>query len=81
LPKHPMATKEIAPLRVWLFALIILAILAALGVTLFVVLDDPFKLLVDYRGFGTTCRAVTAVSCVSPLGPGASVQRRAREQA
>ena len=36
-----MATKEIAPLRVWLFALVILAILAALGATLFVVLDDP----------------------------------------
>jgi hypothetical protein len=62
-----MATKEIAPLRVWLFALIILTILAALGATLFVVLDDPFKLLVDHRGFGTTCRAVTAISCMAPL--------------
>jgi hypothetical protein len=62
-----MATKEIAPLRVWLFALIILTILAALGATLFVVLDDPFKLLADHRGFGTTCRAVTVVSCMAPL--------------
>ena len=63
MQKHPMATKEVAPLRVWLFALVILAILAALGATLFVVLDDPFTFLTDYRGFGTACQAVTAVSC------------------
>ena len=61
-----MATKEIAPLRVWLFALIILAILAALGVTLFVVLDDPFKFLAAHRGCGTACRAVTTVSFLPP---------------
>jgi hypothetical protein len=67
LQKHPIATKEVAPLRVWLFALIILAILTALGATLFVVLDDPFTFLTDYRGFGITCRAVTAVSDMSPL--------------
>ena len=76
-----MATQETAPLRVWLFALIILAILAALGATLFVVLDDAFKLLADYRGLGTTCRAVTAVSGVSPLGAWGVRQRSAREQA
>ena len=64
--KHPIATKEVAPLRVWLFALIILAILTALGATLFVVLDDLFTFLTDYRGFGTICQAMTAVSCMSP---------------
>ena len=62
-----MATKEIAPLRVWLFALIILAILAAIGATLFVVLDDPFKLFADHGGFGTPCRVVTAVNGMAPL--------------
>jgi hypothetical protein len=50
-----MAIKEIAPLRVWLFVLVILAILAALGATLFVVLDDPCKFLTDHRGFGIAC--------------------------
>jgi hypothetical protein len=40
-----MATKEIAPLRVWLFALVILAVLAVLGAILFMVLDDPVKFL------------------------------------
>jgi hypothetical protein len=56
-----MATKEVAPLRVWLLALVILAILAALGATLFVVLDDPFTFLADRRDFGTACcRTVTA---------------------
>jgi hypothetical protein len=55
-----MATKEIAPLRVWLLALVILAILAALGATLFVVLDAPFTFLADHRDFGTACRTVTA---------------------
>ena len=64
--KHPIATKEIAPLRVWLFALIILAILTAFGATLFVVLDDPFKFLAAHRGFGITCRAVATVSCMPP---------------
>jgi hypothetical protein len=67
LHKHPSATKEIVPLRVWLFALIILAILTALGATLFVVLDDPFKLLADNKGFGTICRTVNAVSCMFPV--------------
>jgi hypothetical protein len=62
-----MATKEIAPLRVWLFGLIILAIFVALGVTLLVVLDDPFKFLADRRGFGTSCCTAIAVSCMSPL--------------
>ena len=54
-----MAAREVVPLRVWLLALVILAILAALGAILFAVLDDPFTLLAD-RGFGTVCRAVTA---------------------
>ena len=40
-----MATREIAPLRVWLLALVILAILAALGAALFMVLDAPFTFL------------------------------------
>jgi hypothetical protein len=44
-----MATKEISSLRVWLFAFVILAILAALGVLLFAVLDDPFTFLADRR--------------------------------
>jgi hypothetical protein len=62
-----MATKEIVPLRVWLFALVILAILAALGATLCVVLDDPFKFLADHRSFGTACCAVTTVSFMPPV--------------
>lgn len=49
-----MATKEIAPLRVWLLALVILAILAAMVATLVVVLDDPFAFLACYRGCGIT---------------------------
>ena len=57
-----MTSKEIPPIRVWLFALVILAILAVLGAILFVVLDDPFKSLAAHRGFGTACRAVTTVS-------------------
>jgi hypothetical protein len=61
-----MATKEIAPIRVWLFALVILVILAALSATLCVVLDDPFTFLAD-RGFGTVCCAVTTGSFMSPL--------------
>ena len=61
-----MATKAIAPLRVWLFALVILAILAALGAILFVVLDDPFKFLAD-RGFGTAGYAVTSIGFLSAL--------------
>jgi hypothetical protein len=67
LHKHSMATKEIPPLRVWLFALVILAILAVLGAILFVVLDDPFKFLAAHRGFGTACRAVTTVSFRPPF--------------
>jgi hypothetical protein len=67
LQKHPVATKEVAPLRVWLFALIILAILTALGATLIVVLDDLGTFLTDYRGFGITSQAMAAVSCMSPL--------------
>lgn len=63
-----MATNEISPLRVWLFALVILAILAALGVILFVVLGDPFTFIADHRGFGTAWRAVTSGSCMPPLG-------------
>jgi hypothetical protein len=55
-----MATKEISPLRVWLLALVILAILAALGATLIVVLDAPFAFLAHHRDFGTAYRAVTA---------------------
>jgi hypothetical protein len=61
-----MATKEIPPLRVWLLAVVILAILAALGALLFGVLDDPFKLLAD-SGFGTACWALTTISCMFPL--------------
>jgi hypothetical protein len=67
LQKHPIATKEISPLRVWLFALVILAVLAALGAALFGVLDDPFKFLVDHGGFGIVWRAVTAGSFMLPL--------------
>jgi hypothetical protein len=48
--KHPMATKQIVPLRVWLFALVILVILAVLGAILCVVLDDPVTFLAE-RGF------------------------------
>ena len=62
-----MATKEIAPIRVWLFALVILVILAALSATLCVVLDDPFTFLADRGGFGTVCCAVTTGSFMSPL--------------
>jgi hypothetical protein len=62
-----MAAKEIAPLRVWLFALVILAILAALCATLCVVLDNPFKFLADHRGFGTAGCAVTTVSFMPPV--------------
>jgi hypothetical protein len=54
-----MATKEVVPLRVWVLALVILVILAALGAILFTVLDDPFTFLAD-RSFGTVCRAGTA---------------------
>jgi hypothetical protein len=52
---------------VWLFALVILALLAALGAILFVALDDPFKFLIDHRGFGTVWRAGTAGSFMLPL--------------
>jgi hypothetical protein len=62
-----MATKEISPLRVWLFALAILAVLAALGGTLFVVLEDPFPFLADPRSFGTVCRVATADNGMLPL--------------
>jgi hypothetical protein len=62
-----MATKEISPLRVWLFALVILTILAALGATLFMVLDVPFTFLADHRGVGTTCCAVTGGSFMFSL--------------
>jgi hypothetical protein len=62
-----MATKEIPPLRVWLFALVILAILAALGATLFVVLEDRFTFLADPRSFGTVCRVATAGNGMLPL--------------
>ena len=61
-----MATKEIVPLRVWLFALVILAILAALGAILLVVLDDPVKFLAA-RDWSTTCRAVRPSSGTLPL--------------
>jgi hypothetical protein len=61
-----MATQEIPPLRVWLLALVILVILAALGATLCVVLDDPFAFLADHRGLGAACRALTAGSFTSP---------------
>ena len=61
-----MATKEIAPIRVWLFALVILVILAALSATLCVVLDDPFKFLAAHRGCGTACHAVTTVGFLLP---------------
>ena len=64
--KHSRATKAIPPLRVWWFALVILAILVVLGAILFVVLDDPFKFLAAHRGFGTACRAVTTVSFMPP---------------
>jgi hypothetical protein len=67
LQTHPMATKEISPLRVWLFALVVLGILAVLGATLFVVLDDLFKFLADYRGFGTACCAMTTGRFTPPL--------------
>lgn len=61
-----MATKQIAPIRVWLFALVILVILAALSATLCVVLADPFTFLAD-RGLGTVYCAVTTGSFMSPL--------------
>ena len=67
MPNDPIVTKEIAPIRVWLFALVILAILAALGAILLVALDDPFKFLIDHRGFGTVWRAGTAGSFMLPL--------------
>lgn len=51
--------KEITPLRVWLFALIILAMLAALGAILLVVLEDPVRSLIAHKGFGTACEVVT----------------------
>jgi len=52
------------PLRVWLFALVILAILAALSAILCMVLDDPFTFLAD-RGFSTACRVVNTGSLAS----------------
>lgn len=57
-----MATKQVPPLRVWLLALLILAILAALGAALFVVLDDPLTFLADPRDFEATCSGVTTFS-------------------
>jgi hypothetical protein len=74
-----MAPKEIPPLRVWLLALVILVILAVLGALLFVVLDNPATFLAAHGGFGTFCGAVTALSFLSPLYAGASVQPIARE--
>jgi uncharacterized membrane protein AbrB (regulator of aidB expression) len=62
-----VAPKEISPLRVWFFALVILTILAALGTTLFGVLDVPFTILAGHRGVGTTCRAVTGGRFMLPL--------------
>jgi hypothetical protein len=59
-----MATKKISPLRVWLFALVILAILAALGGTLFVVLEDPFSFLADPRSHFKTLRNVRRAQAI-----------------
>jgi hypothetical protein len=61
-----MATKATPPLRVWWLVLVILAILAVFGAILFVVLDDPFKLLAAHRGCGTAYQAVTSVSFMLP---------------
>jgi hypothetical protein len=61
-----MAAKETPPLRVWLLALAILAILVALGAALFVVLDDPLTFLADHRDFGTAHWAVIAISFMLP---------------
>jgi hypothetical protein len=57
--KRFMAGKEIPPIRVWLFALAILAILAVSAVILFAVLDDPFMRFAD-RGAGAACSTGTA---------------------
>jgi hypothetical protein len=46
-----MVMKEIAPLRVWLFAMVMLAMLAIVGSTLVLVLDDPFTFLLTVRVF------------------------------
>jgi hypothetical protein len=42
LHRRLRATQERAPLRVWLFVLVILTLLAALGAALFVGLNDRF---------------------------------------
>lgn len=60
--------KEIPPLRVWLFALVMLAMLAALGAILLVVLGGPVTCLVAHKGFGTACEAVTTDSFALPGG-------------
>lgn len=60
-----MASKEVSPIRVWVFALAILSILATLGGVLMAVRDDPFPFLTDRTSVGTACRPVTVGSLVS----------------
>jgi hypothetical protein len=66
LHKQPTVTNEIAPLRVWLLALAILAIFIVFGATLLVILADPFTFLAG-GDFGTACCAGTTVSFMFPL--------------
>jgi hypothetical protein len=63
-----MATKEIAPIRVWLFATVILVILAALvppPVWCWTILSHSSP-----TGFGTVCCAVTTGSFHVSFVPG-----------
>ena len=60
-----MAIKQASPLRVWVFALVILTILATLGGILMAVWDEPFPLLTNHGTVDTACQAVTVGSLVS----------------
>ena len=60
-----MASKEVSPIRVWVFALAILSILATLGGVLMAVRDDPFPVLTDRTSGGTACQPVTIGRLVS----------------
>jgi hypothetical protein len=71
-----MATKESVPLRVWLFVLIMLIILAVLAVALFMVVGDPLALLAVGGGLAPPIALSSAAAACPLLGPEASPQRR-----
>jgi len=57
-----MTSKEVSPIRVWVFALVILSILTTLGGILMAVRDDPFPCLTDRLSVGTAYQLVTVGS-------------------